>query len=160
MNSRRFWTISITGKGSNHLPRPTLITRCSGSESRSQQEHLALLLSVATRYDFDEIREHAIQGTSSLVPPMDPVRLVELASLHDVNQWLERAYISLCTRPYPLTQPEATRIGHAAARKIGRCRAEFIMANRDTQIARTPSENGELVRKIVQKVFWPYGPSP
>jgi len=90
---------------------------------------------------------------------MDPVRLVELAFHHDVTQWLERAYASLCTRPHPLTQPEATRIGHAVAKNIGRCRAEFIMANRDTPITRSPYENGELARKIVRKVFWPYGPS-
>ena len=130
------------------------------SETRSPQDHWALLLSIATRYDFDQIREHAIREISSLAPPVDPIRLVELAFRHDVSQWLESAYVSLCTRPHPLTQPEATRVGHAVARKIGRCRAEFIMANRDTQFARTPSENGELVRKIVRKVFWPYGPSP
>ena len=89
---------------------------------------------------------------------MDPVRLVELASHHDVSQWFERAYVSLCTRPQPLTQPEATRVGSAVARKIGRCRAEFIMANRDTETARTLPENKELARKIVRQVFWPYGP--
>ena len=89
---------------------------------------------------------------------MDPVRLVELAFQHDVGQWLERAYVSLCTRPHPLTQPEVTRIGHGVANKVGRCRAKLIMADRDMPTARTSSENEELVRGIVREVFWPYGP--
>ena len=83
---------------------------------------------------------------------------MELSLHHDVSQWLERAYVSLCIRPNPLTQPEATRVGHAIAKKIGRCRAEFVMMNRDGSIARTPSGDKELARKIVHKVFWPYGP--
>ena len=132
---------------------------CSGSGTRSPQEHWALLLSLSTRYDFDEIREHAIREISSLVPSMDPVHLVQLASNHDVGQWLERAYVFLCIRPHPLTQPEATRVGSAIASKIGRCRAEFIMMNRDTDVTRTPSESEELAGKIVRQVFWPYGPS-
>ncbi|KAF9644295.1 hypothetical protein BDM02DRAFT_3103164, partial [Thelephora ganbajun] len=128
-------------------------------KARSPQEYWILLLSIATRYDFDEIREHAIREISSLVPPVDPIRLVRLAFNHDVSQWLEKAYTSLCTRPHPLTPSEATKIGPAVARRIGRCRAELIMAYHDTPIARTPTENEELARKFVRKVFWPYGPS-
>ena len=90
---------------------------------------------------------------------MDPVRLVELSLHFDVMQWLERAYVSLCTRSHPLTTSEATRIGSAIARKIGRCRAELIMTNRNTPAPRTPTENKELASKIIRKVFWPYGPS-
>lgn len=134
-------------------------TRCSGSEIRSPQEYWTLLLSICTRYDLDEVRGQAIQEISSLVPPVDPIRLVELALHHDVGRWLEGAYVSLCTRTQPLTPPEATRVGPAVARKIGRCRAELIMANHDTPINRTPFQNKELVRKVVRQVFWPYGPS-
>ena len=133
-------------------------TFCSNSETLSPQEYWIQLLSIATRYDFDEIRERAIRAISSLVPPVDPVRLVELALHHDVSQWFERAYVSLCTRPYPLTPSEAARIGSTVARKLGRCRAKLLMIQHDTPIAWTPTENEQLAKKIVQQVFWPYGP--
>ena len=133
---------------------------CSSGRTRAPQDHWPLVISIATRYGFDEIREKAIHGISSLVPPVDPVRLVELALHYDVSQWLEGAYISLCVRPNPLTLPEAARVGHAIAKKIGRCRAEFIMTNPGASIGRTPSDNKELAREIVRIVFWPYGPVP
>ena len=141
------------------MPPLSLLTRRSGSEVRSPQEHWTALLSIATRYDLDDIRERAIREINSFVPPLDPVRLVELALHFDVMQWLERAYVSLCTRPHPLTTTEATRIGSAIARKIGRCRAELIMTNRNVPVPRSPNENKELARKIIRKVFWPYGPA-
>lgn len=127
------------------------------SQTRSPRDHWSLLLSISTRYDFDEIRENAIRGISSLVPPMDPVRLVELALNHDVGQWLEDAYVSLCTRSDSLTQPEAIRVGPAIAKKVGRCRDEFAIANHDMMAPQTLREK-EVARKIVRRVFWPYGP--
>lgn len=89
---------------------------------------------------------------------MDPVRLVELALNHDVGQWLENAYVSLCTRSDSLTKPEVTKVGPAIAKKVGRCRAEFATANHDMVTSRTLRENEDVARKIVRQVFWPYGP--
>ena len=89
---------------------------------------------------------------------MDPVRLIELAVDHNISQWLEDAYVSLCTRSRPLTQVEVTRVGPTIAKKLGRCRAEVTMVNNNTEVPRTPNEIAELARKTVRQVFWPCSP--
>ena len=163
MNSKPSWNISITGKDNScdqiRANSRSDVLVISERGIRSPEEQWALLLSIATRYDFDNLRERAIQGISSLVPPVDPVRKIELAVRYDVVQWLEGAYVSLCTRPHPLTPSEAARVGPNVSRKVGRCRAEWVTANRDTGTCQTPKKTGELAKEIVRQVFWPYGPA-
>jgi len=129
-------------------------TQCS-------REHWIHLLSISSRYDFDNIRALAIREISSFNPPLDPILLADLAVRHDVDGWLERAYISLCYRQCPLTESEAHKIGLTVASKIGRCRAKLTMTSPKTYNPPgfCPSSGDELTKKIVREIFWPYDPS-
>ncbi|KAI0694140.1 hypothetical protein BC835DRAFT_1032678 [Cytidiella melzeri] len=72
------------------------------------------LLSISTRFCFDMVRARAIAeiDSSSLLNPVDRLYL---AKKHDVPEWLQPAYFSICKRSEPLEVWEAQRIGWETA---------------------------------------------
>ena len=75
--------------------------------------------------------EHAIREISSPVPPsVDPIRLIELASHHDIIQWSERAYVSaavhVCQYLWVATSPHLRGFLHTKC--IVRCHTGGLKA--------------------------------
>ncbi|KAF8888853.1 hypothetical protein BD779DRAFT_434849 [Infundibulicybe gibba] len=78
---------------------------------RPGKDELILLLSISSRYDFEEVRRHAIHWMGLLEPPIDSVQRLHLANKFDVREWLAKAYRDICQRDAPLTEAEALKIG-------------------------------------------------
>ncbi|KIP04822.1 hypothetical protein PHLGIDRAFT_109062 [Phlebiopsis gigantea 11061_1 CR5-6] len=78
------------------------------------------LLSIATRYVFDRIRELAIIELSRQV--LDPVHKITLANQYDVSQWLPIAFTDLMKRPEPITEAEAESLGMRNVVRVARGR--------------------------------------
>lgn len=145
--------------------------RQSIGHSPLSRDHWANLLSITTRYDFDDIRERAIKEISAFRPPLEPVQLIELAHRHDVPQWLEPAYCALCQRPQPMNEAEVNKVGLQVAVKISQARdaLRWAKARQNTRLTRTqqgrwknPWEGNTFVesevRRVVKDTFWPFGP--
>ncbi|KAI0088337.1 hypothetical protein BDY19DRAFT_950387 [Irpex rosettiformis] len=90
--------------------RPSIITL---------QDWIALL-SISTRYVFDNIRELAISEISKQM--IDPVTKITLANRYHVPQWLSPAFLELCKRVEPLQDPEAEALGLRSVVRIARAR--------------------------------------
>lgn len=88
--------------------------------SISAIEDWIALLSISTRYDFERIRDMAIQELSTKV--FDPIKKITLADKHNVPQWLSAAYVDLCKRPEPLTEQEAEELGLKTVVRVARAR--------------------------------------
>jgi hypothetical protein len=144
-------------------------SRQSIGHSPLSRDHWANLLSIATRYDFDDIRERAIKEISAFRPPLEPVQLIELAHRHDVPQWLEPAYCALCQRPQPMNESEVNKTGLQVAVKISQAR-DALRRSKAKQNSRfiqqgqwkNPWEGNTFVeaevRRVVKDIFWPFGP--
>lgn len=55
------------------------------------REHWLNLLSIATRFDFEDPKERAIRELQTCVPALDPVTQKELAGRYQIHQWLQPA---------------------------------------------------------------------
>jgi hypothetical protein len=132
------------------------------------------LLSIATRFDFEKIRERAIReigsgrhhtsdSPSGAHRRIDPVDKILLAELYDVPQWLKSSYAALCQRANPLEDCEGEKLGLKTALRIARAR-EAVRESPHSRASTPDSEDLEpeyapysasLVARIVQEVFWP-----
>jgi len=86
-------------------------------------EELIDLLSVSTRFDFERIRQLAINTIGKKDLP--PVDLIFLAEKYDVDQWLRRAYIALCQRREPLEVEEARKLGFEKTVLVAKAREKL-----------------------------------
>lgn len=89
------------------------------------------LLSISTRFAFDQIRARAISvlsPSSQTVTQLDPVDTIVLALRHDVPQWLETAYVLLTMRDEPLSDTEGEKLGVATVVRLARARERFWRA--------------------------------
>ncbi|KAJ6625156.1 hypothetical protein B0H10DRAFT_2212167 [Mycena sp. CBHHK59/15] len=88
------------------------------------------LLSIATRFDFQRLRECAIGAiehnlwpfTRRRVESIDPIKQIVLAEKHDIPHWLPIAYAALCQRPNSLEEWEAEQIGYRKTTLLARAR--------------------------------------
>lgn len=167
-NLNLYWTISTSGNSAAFLVDNILMpsSRQSIGHSPLSRDHWTNLLSIASRYDFDDIRERAIKEISSFRPPLEPVRMVELALRHDVPQWLEPGYCALCQRQQPMNEAEVNKVGLHLAVKISRAR-DLLRRSKPKQQPqqarwKNPWEGNTFsdaeVRKVVRDTFWPFGP--
>jgi hypothetical protein len=89
--------------------------------------HLINLLSISTRFDFEQIRQRAISGLDLL----DPIEKIVLAVKYDIPQWFAPAYAALCQRPNPLEEWEARKIGWTKTVLVARAREAVRESYRD-----------------------------
>ena len=80
------------------------------------------LLSIATRFVFDRVRELALAEVARQV--LDPVRRIALAEAYSVPQWLPPAFMDLIKRAEPLGEPEAESLGMRSVVRVARAREE------------------------------------
>lgn len=83
------------------------------------------LLAISTRFDFDKVRKRAIKEIENSQPPVDPVTKVMLANKHDIPEWLQASYISLCERTEPLEEEEAEKLGLPMTVKVAKLREKY-----------------------------------
>ncbi|KAJ7059164.1 hypothetical protein C8F01DRAFT_1026476 [Mycena amicta] len=148
------------------------------------------LLSIATRYDFQRLRQCAIDaidaGTRWHFDPgafeLNPIERIILAEKHDIPHWLPIAYQTLCERGSPLDAWEARRIGFEKTVLLARARELIRNSGHLVTVAiieppivdhifdsipatRPASPNGfyrdhARVKAIVHEVFYPPAPEP
>lgn len=137
------------------------------------------LLSISTRYDFERVREAAInciqyglhrrdwRGAQWLAG-ISPVDRICLAEKYNIPQWLTPSYEDLCQRVFPLEVSEAEKIGVRTATLLARAR-EAVREQHSSQPydsrvyrSRTPSPipvelryDAPMVTRIVREVFYP-----
>lgn len=83
-------------------------------------EDWVALLSIATRYVFDQIRDLAILEISKQM--LDPVKKIMLANKYNIPQWLTPAFLDLCKRPEPISDSEAETLGLRTVVRLARAR--------------------------------------
>jgi len=99
--------------------------RQSIEESSLSIEEWTDLLAISTRFDFDKVRKRAIKEIENSQPPVDPVTKVMLANKHDIPQWLQASYVSLCERSEPLEEEEAEKLGLSMTVKVAKLRERY-----------------------------------
>ncbi|KAF8189180.1 hypothetical protein K438DRAFT_1722310 [Mycena galopus ATCC 62051] len=86
------------------------------------------LLAISTRYDFQRIRERAIDALEhnrygcGPKGEVDPIEQIGLAEKHDIPRWLRIAYVKICERSDPLDESEAEKIGARKTALLARAR--------------------------------------
>ncbi|KAJ7612315.1 hypothetical protein DFH06DRAFT_1109508 [Mycena polygramma] len=89
------------------------------------------LLSISTRYDFQRLRDCAIDAIEhskwpftlgSMHDNIDPVEQIVLAEKHDIPHWLRIAYVQICERSDPLSESEARKLGYHTTALLARAR--------------------------------------
>jgi hypothetical protein len=87
-------------------------------------EELIDLLSISTRFDFERIRQLAINTIGKKDLP--PVDLIFLAEKYDVDQWFRCSYIALCQRHEPLEVEEARKLGFEKTVLVAKAREKLV----------------------------------
>ncbi|KAJ6625177.1 hypothetical protein B0H10DRAFT_1942763 [Mycena sp. CBHHK59/15] len=108
----------------------TITRRWEFQRNEAQMQAWIDLLSIATRFDFQRLRECAIgaiehnlwPGTPRRFESIDPIKQIVLAEKHDIPHWLPIAYAALCQRPNPLEEWEAEQIGYRKTTLLARAR--------------------------------------
>ncbi|KAJ7118423.1 hypothetical protein C8R43DRAFT_901562 [Mycena crocata] len=90
------------------------------------------LLAISTRFDFQRLRECAIDAIDHsrwrMQRPwnrrisIDPIEQIILAEKHDIPHWLPTAYALMCERSHPLEEWEAEKIGYRKTTLLARAR--------------------------------------
>ena len=83
-------------------------------------EDWVALLSISTRYVFDQIRDRAIAEVSKRM--LDPVKKIMLANKYNIPQWLPPAFLDLCKRPEPISDTEADILGLRTLVRLAKAR--------------------------------------
>ncbi|RDX44226.1 hypothetical protein OH76DRAFT_1111592 [Lentinus brumalis] len=88
-------------------------------------EEWTSILSLATRWEFNDIRDLAIRQLQTL-HGVSPVDKVILAREYEISgRWVLSAYMALCERPEPLSIPEASRLGLETSMRIAQLREQL-----------------------------------
>ncbi|RPD57425.1 hypothetical protein L226DRAFT_554217 [Lentinus tigrinus ALCF2SS1-7] len=88
------------------------------------------ILSLATRWEFNDIRTLAIRQLQTL-DGISPVDKVVLGREYEFSgRWVLSAYIALCERSEPLSIPEASRLGLETAMRIAQLREQLRAGGR------------------------------
>ncbi|KAI0088375.1 hypothetical protein BDY19DRAFT_994277 [Irpex rosettiformis] len=157
---------------------------------RTSVSEWTALLSISTRYAFDRIRSRAIAALAPGPIPystqlLGPVDMIVLAVKHDIPQWLETAYVSLCLREHPLEEGEGEKLGVVTSIRLAKAREKFwreqaIVAQVDGRLeedirlghgnsaqrrisvllGQSPCPKRARATQIIHEVFWPKGNVP
>ncbi|KZT07589.1 uncharacterized protein LAESUDRAFT_650721 [Laetiporus sulphureus 93-53] len=87
---------------------------------------LKALLSISSRYVFEQIRQRAVEMLDNHDPPLSPAEQVALAFKYDIKQWLKPAYVTLGKRKQPISDEEAAEMGFEATVRLGRVRETLL----------------------------------
>ncbi|KAK6974380.1 BTB domain-containing protein [Favolaschia claudopus] len=98
---------------------------------KASTEEWVDLLAISTRFDFQRLRERAIDALDDLLSGRKghPIQRISLAEKHDIPGWLRIAYVDICERGPPLNESEAEKIGMRKTILLGRAR-EMIRNSR------------------------------
>jgi hypothetical protein len=102
---------------------PTKLIRQPASRDVLEQEEWVSVLKLATMWDFEDIRNEAINRVALMT--RDPVEKIVLARTYHVEQWLVPALNDLVRRTEPLSLEEAVKLGWDYTLKIGQVREGF-----------------------------------
>ncbi|KAI0352036.1 hypothetical protein OH77DRAFT_1429073 [Trametes cingulata] len=95
-----------------------------GAHKAKSVDEWQSILSLATRWEFNDIRELAIRQLQSL--DMHPVDRILIAQEFDIGgRWALSAYTALCERPEPLSLAEASRLGLETTTRIAQLREQL-----------------------------------
>ncbi|OSC98445.1 hypothetical protein PYCCODRAFT_1001730 [Trametes coccinea BRFM310] len=95
-----------------------------GSHKAKTIDEWRSILSLATRWEFNDVRELAIRELQVL--DMSPIDRICLAQEFDITgRWALSAYIALCERPEPLSLDEAARLGLDVSIRIAQLREQL-----------------------------------
>ncbi|KIO11434.1 hypothetical protein M404DRAFT_995094 [Pisolithus tinctorius Marx 270] len=83
------------------------------------------VLKLSTMWEFNELRDTAIQRLDSPSQPLDPVNKLVLASKYEIKKWQLPALVELADRPSPISVEEGRLIGFENALKLAAVREEF-----------------------------------
>ena len=87
-------------------------------------EEWTSILSLATRWEFSDIRSLAIRSLQSL--NVSPVDRIVLSRDFDISgRWTLAAYTTLCERPDPLTFSEASKLGLEDSIRVAQLREQL-----------------------------------
>ncbi|KAI0698309.1 hypothetical protein C8T65DRAFT_742883 [Cerioporus squamosus] len=93
-------------------------------------EEWTSVLSLATRWEFNDVRDLAIRQLQVL-EDISSIDKVVLAREYDINDhWVLSAYTALCERPEPLSIPEAARLGLETSMRIAQLREQLRAGSR------------------------------
>jgi len=156
---------------------------CENLHLEAELQRQIDLLSISTRFDFDRVREAAInciqyglhrrhlRGRAQWLAGISPIDRICLAEKYNIPQWLAPSYEDLCQRVSPLEVREAEKIGVRTATLLARAREAVreqhsSPAPRRKYISRTPSPSHiipteflaydtHMVARVVREVFYP-----
>ncbi|KAJ4471528.1 hypothetical protein J3R30DRAFT_1090883 [Lentinula aciculospora] len=109
----------------------------------STTEEWTSVLKLATRWDFDSIRELAVESLTSSASPAD---LIILAHRYDVSQWLLPEYMELCVRDEPLSLEEGRKLGVNTVVAINQIRHQIRYRS-------NLNRHNDAIAELVQSVF-------
>ncbi|KAJ7766345.1 hypothetical protein DFH07DRAFT_809654 [Mycena maculata] len=97
---------------------------------QSTMEQWIDLLAISTRFNFEKIRNYAIDAIEYSRWPAERSRKstigsidqIVLAEKHDIPHWLPNAYALICERGSPLEEWEAEKIGYRTTTLLARAR--------------------------------------
>lgn len=107
---------------------------CEKLDSKAELQRQIDLLSISTRFDFERVREAAINCIqyglhrrrysfgAQWLAGISPVDRICLAEKYNIPQWLPPSYKDLCQRVSPLEVREAEKIGVRTATLLARAR--------------------------------------
>ncbi|ETW77471.1 hypothetical protein HETIRDRAFT_480130 [Heterobasidion irregulare TC 32-1] len=84
------------------------------------------ILSIASVFQFDNIRERAIREITKHEPNLDAMQEIELALKHEVRQWALEGLAKLLLRPEVLDEDEASRLPLGMVVKLWKAREEYV----------------------------------
>ncbi|KAH9973988.1 hypothetical protein BGW80DRAFT_1226035 [Lactifluus volemus] len=83
------------------------------------------MLSIATRFVFEKVRQRAIKEITLLLDKIDPFELIRLAIKYDVEAWLKPAYCQIVMRNSRITHAEALKVPFPMAVMLMRSREQY-----------------------------------
>jgi len=113
------------------------------------------LLSIATRFQFDKIRNRAIKEIDKYEPSIDPVDKILLADKYSVTEWLSPSYCILCQRAEALTEVEAQKLGAVTTCRVARAREDVRKQFLERYTSNNVSFDAESVKVVITRIFWP-----
>ncbi|KAI6043402.1 hypothetical protein EDC04DRAFT_2562969, partial [Pisolithus marmoratus] len=118
------------------LLRALMYRSVSKKSSGLDQAQWISVLKLSTMWEFDELRNVAIQhldqpspsfNAADTPPPFNPVDKFALASKYDIKEWFLPALLALARRSKPISVEEGRLIGFENALKVAAVREELKM---------------------------------
>ncbi|KAJ7596037.1 hypothetical protein C8J56DRAFT_1116439 [Mycena floridula] len=100
------------------VPYPLTFT---APENQTAEEWISVL-NLASKWDFESIRELAIAHLELLMPSNRHVDRITVGHKYEISSWLVSAYMALCIREEPLSLEEGMKLGIEDTVRCGQVR--------------------------------------